>query len=266
MFTFNGGSDLSGLLANKRVFVMGLMNPQSYAYGIGEAVKAHGGTVIYGAQRPKIVTGFFKRSNVEIEDEVVEIDVVREEQVNALPEVLGAPIDGLVYSVGYAKPETCLSGRLGQAPREDVANALFISASALPFVVETLFAAGKLNKGGSIIGMSFDAMHSYPAYNWMGVAKAALEAIMRALARDYGPAGIRANTLTAGPQRTMAATHIPGFEKISEVWEQRAVLGWDLDSGREVVGDAAAYLLSDLSRATTGAVIPVDGGVLAMGA
>jgi enoyl-[acyl-carrier protein] reductase I len=256
---------LSELLANKRVFVMGLMNPQSYAYGIGEAVKRRGGSVIYGAQRPKLVAGMFKRSGFELTDEVIEIDVTRDDQMDALPESLGSPIDGLVYSIGYAKPETCLSGRLGQAPREDVAAALYISASALPFVIEKLFAAGKLNPGASVIGMSFDAQHSYPAYNWMGVAKAALEAIVRATARDYGPEKIRVNTLTAGPQRTMAATHIPGFDKIADVWEHRAILGWDLDNERGPVGDTAVYLLSDLSRATTGAVIPADGGALAMG-
>jgi enoyl ACP reductase len=256
---------MADLLADKRILVMGLMNPESYAYGIGEAVKKQGGTVMYGAQRPKIVAGFFKRSGVELDDEVIEVDVAKDEMMEEFPNLLQEPINGLVFSIGYAKPDTCLSGRLGQANREDVSYALYVSAAALPFVVERLHAAGKLRSGASIVGMSFDAMHSYPSYNWMGVAKAALEAIIRGLARDYGKDQIRANTLTAGPQRTLAATHIPGFDKMGEVWEQRAALGWDLDGARDIVGDAVVWLLSDLSRSTTGAVIPVDGGALAMG-
>lgn len=169
-----------------------------------------------------------------------------------------APLDGLVHSIAYAKPETCLGETLGVAPRADVLQAFEISSASLAFVARE--AQKVLRPGAGIISLSFDAQHVYPNYNWMGVCKAALEAVTRYLARDLGAAGVRVNCISAGPQRTMAANHIPGFARIADSWPQRSPVGWNLDGDRDAVGDAAIFLLSDLSRRVTGEILHVDGG------
>ena len=121
-----------------------------------------------------------------------------------------------------------------------------------------------LGRGGSIVGLTFDASVAWPVYDWMGVAKAAFESTSRYLARDLGPEGIRVNLVAAGPIRTTAATSIPGFEAIEGGWTDRAPLGWDV--GDPVpTAKAVAALLSDWFPATTGEIVHVDGGVHAMG-
>jgi enoyl-[acyl-carrier protein] reductase I len=113
--------------------------------------------------------------------------------------------------------------------------------------------------------MDFDATVAWPAYDWMGVAKAALESTARYLARDFGPRGIRVNLMSAGPVKTMAARSIPGFDQFEGVWSQRAPLGWDLNNAEPAARGCVA-LLSDWFPATTGEIVHVDGGAHAMGA
>jgi enoyl-[acyl-carrier protein] reductase I len=119
--------------------------------------------------------------------------------------------------------------------------------------------------GGAIVGMDFDASRAWPAYDWMGVAKAGLESCARYLARDLGPRGIRVNLMAAGPLRTMAAKSIPGFEGFEAIWGERAPLGWDL-SDPEPAARGCVALLSDWFPATTGEIVHVDGGAHAIGA
>ena len=121
-----------------------------------------------------------------------------------------------------------------------------------------------MTAGGSIVGLDFDARQAWPAYDWMGVAKAALESTSRYLARDLGPAGIRVNLVSAGPIRTIAARSIPGFAALENAWTDRAPLGWDT-SDPTPVARACVALLSDLFPATTGSMIMVDGGFSALG-
>jgi enoyl-[acyl-carrier protein] reductase I len=119
--------------------------------------------------------------------------------------------------------------------------------------------------GASLVGLDFDAAVAWPAYDWMGVAKAALESTSRYLARDLGPSGIRVNLIAAGPLSTPAASGIPGFEQLASRWGEAAPLGWDPgDAG--AVADAVLFCLSDLSRAISGEIIHVDGGFHAVGA
>ena len=120
-------------------------------------------------------------------------------------------------------------------------------------------------RGGSIVGLTFDASQAWPQYDWMGVAKAGLEATARYLARDLGPAGIRVNLVAAGPVRTIAARGIAGFSKFEDVWAERAPSGWDVTAA-EPVARACAALLSDWFPATTGEILHVDGGFHAVGA
>jgi enoyl-[acyl-carrier protein] reductase I len=112
--------------------------------------------------------------------------------------------------------------------------------------------------------MDFDAQVAWPVYDWMGVAKAALEAVNRYLARDLGPRGVRVNLVSAGPLGTLAARGIPGFSELAAAWQRQAPLGWDVEDPAPVAG-AVLFLLSDLARGVTGEVLHVDGGFHAMG-
>ena len=169
----------------------------------------------------------------------------------------------MLHAIGFA-PESCLGGGFLSAPWEDVAVALQISAyslKSLAVACRPLMAAG-----GSIVGLDFDNSRvAWPVYDWMGVAKAALESTARYLARDLGGEGIRVNLVAAGPIRTIAARSIPGFEQFEDAWSTRAPLGWDVKDASPVAS-ACVALLSDLFPATTGEIVHVDGGYHAIGA
>ena len=132
---------------------------------------------------------------------------------------------------------------------------------AIQSAIDAAAAAG----GGSVVGLDFDARVAWPVYDWMGVAKAALESLARYLARDVGSAGVRVNLVAAGPARTLAAKSIPGFERFEEVWSERAPLGWDVTDSK-AVAQACVAMLSDWFPMTTGEILHVDGGFHAVGA
>ena len=146
---------------------------------------------------------------------------------------------------------------------EDVSTAVHVSAYSLKSL--TTACLPLMERGGSVVGLTFDAQFAWPKYDWMGIAKAALESTSRYLARDLGPRNIRCNLVSAGPVKSMAAKSIPGFEELADVWNHRAPVGWDLadpdPAARGVVG-----LLSDFFPKTTGEIVHVDGGVHMMGA
>ena len=166
------------------------------------------------------------------------------------------------HSIGFA-PESALGGRFLNTPWEDVQVALEVSAFSLKSL--TMACRPLMGPGSSVVGLDFDARVAWPTYDWMGVAKAALESTARYLARDLGPEGIRVNLVAAGPIRTMAAKSIPGFDEFETVWKQRAPLGWDLDDP-EPAARACVALMSDWFPSTTGEIIHVDGGVHSQGA
>jgi enoyl ACP reductase len=224
--------------------------------------------VIYTVQserfRDSLLRRAFRSEGLSVDDfHIVPCDVTKDVEIQQLFDQIEGPIDGLVHSIGYANPKTCLADDMFAAPRQDALFAFEVSAASLVFIAGQ--ARGKFTNGGSIVALSFDSQHVYPNYNWMGVCKAALEACARYLARDLGPHGIRVNSITAGPMKTMAATHIPGFNRISDEWPGRSPIGWDLEKGQEAVADSALYLLSDLSRHVTGELLHVDGGFHAVG-
>jgi len=197
------------------------------------------------------------------EPSIIELDVSAPADLDALAERVGGHVDGVLHAIGFA-PESCLGGGFLSAPWEDVAVALQISAYSL----KSLAVACRplMNGGGSIVGLDFDNSRvAWPVYDWMGVAKAALESTSRYLARDLGGEGIRVNLVAAGPIRTIAARSIPGFEQFEAAWSTRAPLGWDVKDPAPVAS-ACVALLSDLFPATTGEVVHVDGGYHAIGA
>lgn len=255
------------LLTAKRVLVMGLLDTKSFAWVIGQEAAAHGAEVLYTVQNERFRDVFLRRSfrqeGLDVDDYVIlPCDVTRDDDLAALFERTGE-LDAIVHSIAYARPETCLTGPMWNPPREDVSLAFQISAASLAYVVGA--AGERLRCGGSVVTLTFDSRHAYPSYNWMGVCKAALEAVVRYLARDVGPRGVRVNAVSAGPQRTRAATHIPGFATIESQWDARAPLGWDAEADRKAVAGTVVYLLSDLAAKVTGEVIFVDGGYHAMG-
>src|SRR4051794_27310931 len=196
---------------------------------------------------------------------VLELDVTDPEHLERLPGLLREHVDGLdgvVHSIAYGNPETLLGGKFLDGPWEDVAQAVQVSAYSLKALSTACLPL--MGGGGSIVGMTFDASVAWPAYDWMGVAKAGLESCSRYLARDLGPRGVRVNLVAAGPLRTIAAKAPPGFAGLESSWRARAPLGWD-ESDQTPPAQAVVALLSDFFPATTGEIVHVDGGFHAMG-
>jgi enoyl ACP reductase len=253
-----------GLLDGKRLLVTGVITDASIAFSIARLAQEEGATVV--------LTGFGRMSLVQrvakklpTPPPVVELDVANQEHLDTLAERLGEHVDGLdgvVHAIGFA-PASCLGGGFLDAPWEDVATAVQVSTYSLKsLAVATLPMFGE--SGGSILGMTFDATVAWPAYDWMGVAKAGLESASRYLARELGPRRIRVNLVSAGPLRTMAAKSIPGFQAFEDAWTGRAPLGWD-NTDLEPVARSSVALLSDYFPSTTGEIVHVDGGFHAMG-
>jgi enoyl ACP reductase len=253
-----------GLLDGKRLLITGVITDQSIAFSIARLALAEGAEVVLtGFGRMSLVRRVAARLPREVP--VVELDVADDEQLGSLADRVREHVDGLdgvVHAVGFAPP-SCLGGGFLDAPWPDVATAMQVSAYSLKsLAVAALPLFG--DSGGSIVGLDFDARVAWPAYDWMGVAKAALESTSRYLARELGGRNIRVNLIAAGPIRTMAAKSIPGFSQFEDAWDTRAPLGWD-NNDAEPVARSTLALLSDWFPATTGELIHVDGGFHAMG-
>jgi enoyl-[acyl-carrier protein] reductase I len=197
---------------------------------------------------------------------VLEMDVTDVRQVRAAAAAVHErwdSLDGVVHAIGFA-PEDCLGGHFLETPWESVATAMHVSAFSLKTLAAE-FVPLMPATGGAVVSLTFDATLAWPLYDWMGPAKAALEAVGRYLARDLGRRHVRVNTLSAGPLETMAAKSIPGFGTLKDAWAGQAPLGWDAaDAGP--VADAAVFLLSEMARGISGEVIHVDGGYHSQGA
>lgn len=254
---------MAGLLEGKRLLVTGVITDASIAFHVARAAQEQGAQVV--------LTGFGRLSLVERiagrlpqPAPVLELDVQNQEQLDSLAQRVGEHVDGLdgvLHSIGFA-PESCLGGEFLNAPWEDVATAVQVSAYSLKSLA--MACRPLLHPGSSIVGMDFDNRQAWPGYDWMGVAKSALESVCRYLARDLGPDGIRVNLVAAGPVRTMAARSIPGFAAFEEAWDDRAPLGWDIDDPTPVARTCCT-VLSDWLPATTGSMIWADGGFHAIG-
>ena len=254
-----------GILDGKRLLITGVLTDASLAFGVAELAQQEGAEIVLtGAGRALRLTERTARK-LPTEPEVLELDVTETGHVEAVRESLATKwdrIDGALHAIGFA-PESCLGGGFTDAPWDDVAVALQVSTYSLKTLADVVVPL--MTEGGSIVGLDFDATVAWPAYDWMGVAKAALESTSRYLARELGPKGIRVNLVAAGPVRTIAAKSIPGFKAFEEVWDDRAPLGWDVNDAAGVARSTVA-LLSDWFPQTTGEIIHVDGGFHATGA
>jgi len=257
---------MSGILEGKRILVAGVTMDTSIGFAVAKVAQEQGATVL--------ISNFGRALNITkriagrlpAEAPVLELDVTDPEHLERLPGLVREHVDGLdgvVHSIAYGNPETLLGGKFLGGPWPDVAQAVQVSAYSLASLSEACLPL--MGRGGSIVGLTFDASVAWPAYDWMGVAKAGLESCSRYLARDLGADGIRVNLVSAGPLKTLAAKAIPGFEDIESNWGTRAPLGWD-NVDLEPTAKAVVALLSDFFPATTGEIVHVDGGYHAMGA
>ena len=254
-----------GIVEGKKIVVTGVLTDASLAFGVARLALEEGADIVLtGAGRALSLTQRTARK-LSREVDVLELDVTVAEHGDIVRDAVGSKwgrVDGVVHSIGFA-PEVCLGDDFMAASWSDVAVAMQISAYSYKHLADVF--APLMSSGGSFVGLDFDNTVAWPAYNWMGVAKSALESINRYLAKELGPRGIRSNLVAAGPLKTMAAKSIPGFKKFEDVWDDRAPLGWDVTDS-EPVARAVVALLSDWFPATTGSMIHVDGGYHATGA
>ena len=254
-----------GILEGKNIVITGVLTEASLAFGVAQLAQQQGANIVLtGAGRGLSIT---QRTARKLSKPVivVEFDVTVDAHVeSARDEVkqhLGH-VDGVLHSIGFA-PATCLGDDFMAASWADVAVAMQISAYSLKTLAESFVPL--MTNGGSIVGLDFDNTVAWPAYNWMGVAKSALESTNRYLAKALGAKQIRCNLIAAGPIRTMAAKSIPTFGSFEDIWGERAPLGWDVNDSSSVAKSCVA-MLSDWFPATTGEIVHVDGGFHAMGA
>ena len=260
---------MSGILHGKTILVAGVTMDSSIGFATAKVAQEQGATVLISNFGRAL--GITRRIAKRLPETppVLELDVTDDDHLAGLAdqvrEHLGADahLDGVVHSIAYGNPETLLGGKFLTGPWPDVAQAVQVSAYSLKSLA--MAARPLMGPGGSVVGLTFDATTAWPVYDWMGVAKAALESTSRYLARDLGPEGIRVNLVSAGPLKTLAAKAIPGFEELEALWETKAPLGWD-NADHAPTAKAVCALLSDFFPATTGEIVHVDGGFHAMGA
>jgi meromycolic acid enoyl-[acyl-carrier protein] reductase len=254
------------LLDGKRFVVTGVLTPQSIAFSAAKAIQEQGGEIVLtNFGRTVSLTQKVARRLDPVPD-VLELDANQDEQIDAVRTELESRwgrLDGFLHAIAFA-PQDALGGNFLHTPWESVATAVQTSTFSLKALAAGFLPLMEAAGSASVVSLDFDATVAWPIYDWMGVAKAGLESVTRYLARDLGPKGIRVNTVSAGPLKTMAGKGIPGFEAITERWGRRAPLGWDIQDPSPV-GDTVAFLLSDLSRGISGEMIHVDGGFHAMG-
>lgn len=255
---------MSGLLEGKRILVTGVLSESSIAFSVARVAQSQGAEVVLTSFGRALRVTQRAASRLPAAVPVVELDVTDPDHLAGLADAVGGPLHGVVHAIGFA-PAVCLGGDFMAAGWDDVATTLHVSAYSLKSLTEALLPSLEEAGAGSVVALDFDASQAWPAYDWMGVAKAALEATGRYLARDLGPRGIRVNLVSAGPLRTMAARSIPGFAQVEGTWDGRAPLGWDT-SDATPVAKAVVALLSDWFEATTGEIVHVDGGFHALAA
>ena len=253
------------ILAGKRLLITGVITKDSIAFHAAEQAQREGASVLLTSfGRVRRMT---ERAAQRLPEPVgvLELDVNNDSDLDALTTELGERwgcVDGIVHAIAFA-PEDAIGGHFLTAPADSAIQAFQTSAFSLKALGAAL--APLMPRGSSIVGLDFDAAVAWPVYDWMGVAKAALESVSRYLARDLGPQGIRVNLVSAGPLGTVAARGIPGFERLAKLWPRQAPLGWDIEDPGPVAA-AICFLLSDYARAISGEILHVDGGFHAVGA
>ena len=256
------------MLDGKRLLITGVLTRGSIAFEVARQAQESGAQIV--------LTGFGRgmaltqraAAHLPVPPDVLQLDVNEPSHLEDVAAELGSRwggLDGVLHAIAFA-PADALGGGFLDTPAQSAITAFETSAyslKALAAAVAPLLEAS--GRGGSVVGLDFDASVAWPVYDWMGVAKAALESVSRYLARDLGPRGVRVNLVSAGPIETLAAGGIPGFDELAGLWRAGAPLGWDTRDAAPVAA-AVCFLLSDLARGITGEILHVDGGFHAMGA
>ncbi len=254
-----------GVVDGKKIVITGVLTDASLAFSVAQLAQVQGADIVLtGAGRGLSLTRRTARK-LDGDVEVLELDVTQPDHLVAVRDALAerwGRVDGVLHAIGFA-PEVCLGDDFMAAQWDDVAVALHVSTYSLKALADAFVPL--MSAGGSFVGLDFDNSVAWPAYNWMGVAKSALQSVSRYLAKELGPQGIRCNLVAAGPLKTMAAKSIPGFQKFEDIWDERAPLGWSVTDPTPVAR-ACVALLSDWFPATTGEIVHVDGGFHSVGA
>jgi enoyl-[acyl-carrier protein] reductase I len=259
---------MDGLLKDKNVLVMGVANEHSIAWAVARAVLAAGGSVALSYQAPRLRQRLARLLGTLTEEQaagvpLIECDVSDDAAVTAAIAELAAVmprLHGLVHSIAWAPAED-LQGSFVTTTRAGFASANDVSAYSLVAVARE--ARHLFVEGSSVVTMTYaGSRRVLPNYNVMGPAKASLEACVRYLAADLGPAGVRVNAVSAGPIHTVAARTIKDFGSMLELLQQHTPLRRNVTV--EEVADATVFLLSDLARGVTGEILHVDAGAHAV--
>lgn len=250
-----------GLLDGKRILITGVISNRSIAYGIAQACRAQGAELAFtyvGDRFKERVTEFAQDLGSQI---VIPCDVAEDEQIDATFATLREHwdgLDGLVHSIGFAPRDALAGDLLDGMTRENYRIAHDISAYSFPALAKAALPMME-GRNGSVLTMTYlGAEKAIPHYNMMGLAKASLEASVRYLASALGRKGIRSNGISAGPIKTLAASGIKDFSNMLKYVESQSPLGRNVTI--EDVGNAAAFLLSDLAAGVTGEILHVDCG------
>ena len=249
---------MSGILENKKIVIMEVANKRSIAWGCAKVMAEQGAEIIYTYNRDRTLKSIKKL--VGDDNRLIQCDASNEASIQqAFDTILErfGKVDGIVHSIAFANQED-LGGEIMDVTEEGYNLAQDVSAYSLIAVARN----GRkiLNDPASIVAMSyFGAERAIPNYNVMGVAKAALEANVRYLARDMGKYGVRVNAISAGAIKTLAVTGVQGHKDLLRMSQERTVDG--KDATQEEVGGTCAFLMSDLSTGVVGDVIYVDKGV-----
>jgi enoyl-[acyl-carrier protein] reductase I len=254
--------------AGSTYVVMGLLDADSIAFAIGKMLESFGAKVIYTVQSERMKKIFFDRSKKLTDEDRANLDIrycdiTNDEEVETLFAGIEGSISGLVHSIAFSNPKTCLGEEFHTDAYEDIEKGFRISAVSLATV--TRYAQPKMTEGGGIVALTFASERAFAFYNWMGVNKAALEAVVRGLARRHGKESIRVNAVSAGPVFTIAAKHIPGFETLGETWSKSSPLKWNPKEAQKEVAGAVSFLLGPYSKQITGQTLYVDGGASIIG-
>jgi enoyl-[acyl-carrier protein] reductase I len=255
------------MLAGKRLLITGVLTDDSIAWHTARVAQEHGAQVVLtGFGRGLSLT---KRSarRLPTEVDVFELDINDESHMAALVSELDSRwggIDGALHAIAFA-PTDALGGSFLETPAESAGTAFLTSAFSYKTLAVGLRPLMLKAGGGALVALDFDNSTAWPAYDWMGVSKSALQSVNRYLARYLGRDNIRSNLVSAGPLGTVAAKSIPGFDQFENLWQIRAPLGWE-PRDPEPVAKMACVLMSDLAPATSGEIVHVDGGFHAVAA
>ena len=249
------------LLEDKKLLITGVLTDGSIAWHVARTAQEEGAEIV--------ATGFGRgmrlteRSVQRLPEpcDILELDVNNPAHVEAVAADLDkrwGMIDGALHAIAFA-PEDALGGNFLNTPVESAQTAFVTSAFSYKTLAVALLPLMQKAGGGSLVALDFDNSQAWPAYDWMGVAKSALQSVTRYLARDLGEHNIRANAVSAGPLGTVAAKSIPGFDAFERVWAKRSPLEWNA-SDPGPVARMVCVLLSDWAPMTSGEIVHVDGG------